>query len=82
MKRFIKFSFFIMLFFAASSAAGFIDMCHECHLDVLHASFLLKALSASGYVISIEFEGSCDHEIYQAECGSYILSIFHPPRIS
>jgi hypothetical protein len=81
LKYLIRYSFFILLLFTISLAAGFIEICHELDVD-LHDAFSAKALLSPGFTIAIDLRGPFDNKTPEAEYSSLVFSIFHPPRIS
>ena len=80
-KYLIRYSFFILLLFTFSLAAGFIELCHEPNAR-LYDTFSAKALLSSGFTIAINFRGLYDNKTPEVEYSSLVFSIFHPPRIS
>ena len=81
LKYFIRYSFFIMLFIAISSAMSFDDFCRDQDID-LHDVFSVKTLSSNYFIISAGLHGPFDLKTTETKSCCHCFSIFHPPRIS
>ncbi|HNY12508.1 MAG TPA: hypothetical protein PKK26_13025 [Candidatus Wallbacteria bacterium] len=81
LKYLIRYSFFIMLFIAISSATSFDDLCRDQDID-LHDAFSVKTLSASGFIITIDLHGALNLKTAEIKSCAHCFSIFHPPKIS
>jgi len=81
LEHFIRYSFFIMLFIAISSAVSFDDICRDQGID-LHDAFSVKTISSNGFTVTIGLHGPLAADISETVPAGHCFSIFHPPRIS